>query len=93
MRMFELVVDVADGPQDRVIPERLIFGERTVRVVDVLDRWHGTDHVYVKLLGEDGAAYILRLDTGSGVWRLVQFIRQSTEAVDLQVPSSCQPDH
>ena len=88
--MFELEVDVPDGTLDSVSPERLVFGMRTVGVVDVLDRWHGTDHVYVKLRGDDGAVYILRLDMGSGVWQLVQFIRKEAGVpADLAVPHSC----
>ena len=90
--MFELEVDVADGSLNSVSPKRLIFGARTIDVVDVIDRWHGIDHVYVKLRGDDGAVYILRLDTG-GVWELVQFIRQEAASVDLPVSDACRPRH
>ena len=39
----------------------------------MLDCWLGIDHRYFKMLGEDGATYILRHDTGSGRWELTMY--------------------
>jgi hypothetical protein len=51
-----------------------------VTVTEILDRWPGAGHLYVKLRGSDGATYILRQDLGRGYWRLVLFRDQ--RAVD-----------
>jgi hypothetical protein len=42
----------------------------SVAVKVVVDRWHGRDHRYFKLLGEDGAVYIVRHDLHAGLWEL-----------------------
>ncbi|HEX2525816.1 MAG TPA: hypothetical protein VHL31_05870 [Geminicoccus sp.] len=73
---FRVAVDVVDGQEDDLMPRRLWLGERGIQVAEVLDRWPGADHLYVKLRGGDGALYILRLDTSSGIWQMIQFIRE-----------------
>jgi hypothetical protein len=50
-----------------------------VEVADVLDRWPGADHLYVKLRGADGATYVLRRSP-DGAWQLVLF--QDPRAAD-----------
>jgi hypothetical protein len=47
------------------------LGERRITVREVLDRWHGEDHAYFKLTGEDGTVYILRQDRSSDIWELI----------------------
>ena len=54
-------------------PRRFFLGARALDVVEVLDRWPGTDHTYVKLAASDGATYILRHDAPSDRWDLVMF--------------------
>ncbi len=56
-------------------PRRLTLGGRAVEVVEVLDRWHGPDHRYFKVAGDDGAIYILRHEPPSGEWRLTLYER------------------
>jgi hypothetical protein len=51
-------------------PRRFTLAERPVEVVEVLDSWLAPDHRYFKLLGDDGAEYILRHDEKSGLWEL-----------------------
>jgi hypothetical protein len=53
---------------------------RVVKVAEILDRWPGAGHLYVKLRGSDGATYILRQDLGHGYWWLILFRNQ--RAVD-----------
>ena len=65
----ECDADAQGGP----MPRRLRPGPRVVEVVEVLDRWFGTDHAYVKLTAADGATYILRHDAPAGRWELVMF--------------------
>lgn len=75
---FEVEVETAAAPLGRPsnpVPLRFRLGRRSVEVVDILDRWPGANHTYVKLRGEDGATYILRHDQERGSWQLVLFQR------------------
>jgi len=68
-------VEATIGARGEPVPRRFItLGARSVEVTDILDRWPGLDHGYVKLRGADGASYILRHDENAGAWQLVQFI-------------------
>ncbi|WP_437877365.1 hypothetical protein [Sorangium sp. So ce513] len=51
-------------------PVAFTLGERRVRVTEILDRWPGADHLYVKVRGDDGARYILRRDFEIQIWEL-----------------------
>jgi hypothetical protein len=66
-------VECTDGHDGEQTPVRLKFDHRTVEVAEIIDRWPGPDHCYVKLKGRDSALYILRCDTVSAQWRLVLF--------------------
>ncbi len=70
---FTLPVETTPDPWGEVLPHRFRLGARAVEVVEILDRWPGTGHLYVKLRGSDGATYILRQDLDRGDWRLVLF--------------------
>jgi len=52
-------------------PVAFHLGERRITVREVLDRWHGEDHAYFKLTGEDGTVYIIRQDRSSDIWELI----------------------
>ncbi len=56
-------------------PRRFTLGGRAVVVVAVIDRWHGPDHRYFKVAGDDGATYILRHEPPTGSWRLERYER------------------
>ena len=49
------------------------FEGRAVELLEVLDRWLGVDHRYFKMLGADGATYILRHDTARERWELTTY--------------------
>lgn len=72
---FTLAVESMVGPGDEPVPRRFRLGARTIEVVEILDRWPGADHLYVKLRGDDEALYILRHDLVRGTWQLVLFER------------------
>jgi hypothetical protein len=56
-------------------PRVLYIDERKVFVEEVMDTWHGPDHRYFKLKGDDGDVYVIRQDTTSGSWDLTTFRR------------------
>ena len=68
----------ADQPGGDPRPLRFRFGRGTVEVTEILDRWPGADHAYVKLRGSDGATYILRHDRLRGSCQLVLFQRSAS---------------
>ena len=69
---FAVTVEADADPSGEPLPRRFRLGAREVEVGDILDRWPGADHLYVKLRGADGATYILRRDADGG-WRLALF--------------------
>ncbi len=52
-------------------PVSFTLGERTFRVSGVIDRWHGADHAYYKVMADDGNLYILRHDQEEDAWEMV----------------------
>jgi hypothetical protein len=78
--VFEVEVETAAvvDPSGEPLPSRFRLGRRSIAVVEILDRWPGTDHAYVKLRGSDGATYILRHTRPNGPWQLVLFQRTGT---------------
>lgn len=67
---FPLKVDCEPAPGGEPVPRLLHVGAASVTVKSVVDRWSGRDHRYFKLLGEDGATYIVRHDLPTGLWEL-----------------------
>ena len=63
------------------MPRRFHFDWRVIEVVEILDQWFGADHRYCKLMGDDGALYILRLDENRYEWSLTMFASQEAQAI------------
>ena len=59
-----------EGYRSEETPRAFFLGDRRVEVADVLDRWRGENHEYVKLLGSDGALYILRYGAEADAWEI-----------------------
>jgi hypothetical protein len=66
-------VECYAGHRGEETPRRLSLDGRSVDLVEVLDCWLGTDHRYFKMLGDDGATYILRQDVRSEHWELTMY--------------------
>ena len=75
-----LCVECYAGYRGEETPRRILFGERSVAVREVLDRWLAPDHRYFKVLGEDDAIYILRHDAARHRWDLSLFQRARSTA-------------
>ncbi len=54
-------------------PTEIQLGHRRVNVQEVLDRWVGADHRYIKMRGDDRGIYIVRHDTKQDIWELTLF--------------------
>lgn len=61
------------GHRGEETPRRLDFDGRSVALLEVLDCWLGEDHRYFKMLGDDGATYLLRHDTLRQRWELTMY--------------------
>lgn len=74
---MRLEVECYAGYRGEESPRRIRLGKRIVKVHRILDRWLAPDHRYFKLLGDDGALYIIRHDTAGGHWELTLFEAQA----------------
>jgi len=68
-------VECYAGHRGEETPRRFFLDQRSVEVAEVLDQWLAPDHRYFKVLGSDGALYILRHDSESGLWDLTLYQR------------------
>lgn len=68
-------VECYAGHRGEEEPRALYFGERRVKVVELLDRWLAPNHRYFKVRGDDGETYILRHDVARDRWELTLFER------------------
>ena len=69
--MMEIRVTCHAGYRGEETPVRFWLGERVVEVTSVEDRWLAPDHRYFKVIGDDGACYILRHDSRAWTWELM----------------------
>ncbi len=60
-------------------PRRLYLGERSIEVVEVIDRWLAPDHRYFKVRGDDGGIYIIRYDEPADRWELTLFSNRTDD--------------
>lgn len=70
-------VECYSGYRSEETPRRFWLGGQCVQVEKVLDRWLAPDHRYFKLLGDDGALYILRHCERRQHWELTLFSVQA----------------
>lgn len=54
-------------------PRRLLLDDRTVEVAEILDAWRAPEHRYFRILGADGATYLIRRVTVTGLWELESY--------------------
>ncbi len=57
----------------QLVPVRFGLSGVEHEVAEVLDRWPGEDHLYVKVRTTDGDSYILRYDAARNAWEVSVF--------------------
>jgi hypothetical protein len=72
------------------MPVRFQFGARGIKIVETVDQWYGPDYCYLKIKGDDGNLYILRVDESRAEWELTMF--QSPNAHSTHLHSRVTPD-
>lgn len=70
---MKIAVTCHSGYRGEETPRRIQLGNNAIGVQAVMDRWLSPDHRYFKILGDDGATYILRHDMVSLQWELTYF--------------------
>lgn len=76
-----LTVECYSGTRADERPVTIRLGERRIAVREIVDRWYGEDHAYFKLIGEDGALYLIRQDRGCDIWELILIEAPTTPPV------------
>ena len=91
MRIDVMTGAGANGEQE---PVEIALGARRVTVERIVDRWFGEGYRYFKLVGRDGALYILRHDEATGEWEMTLFERAPRPAVGpSSPPDTAAPPH
>jgi len=52
--------------------------DRRVGIVDIIDRWYGTEHDFFKVLADDGRVYLLKWHRTTDEWFLVKVVERGT---------------
>ncbi|MFC1524072.1 hypothetical protein ACFL6N_04700 [Thermodesulfobacteriota bacterium] len=73
--LIEIRVVCYAGYRGEETPRYFFLKDRRVEVGEILDRWLAPDHRYFKVIGDDGATYIIRHDIISETWELILFER------------------
>lgn len=66
-------VECYAGYRGEETPRRFYIGERSITVVDVVDRWLDPDHRYFKVRGDDKCEYTLRHGVSADRWQVTLF--------------------
>jgi hypothetical protein len=78
---MQLRVDTRTAPGGRTMPHGFYLGARYVGIAETVDQWFGPDYRYVKVTGDDGNCYILRVHDAHGDWRLTMFQSRKAQAL------------
>lgn len=68
--VFAVNVEALAGHRPDERPHAFYMKERRIGIQEILDRWDGDDHAYLKLRADDGFTYILRYDRGRAEWEV-----------------------
>jgi len=81
---MKIRVECYAGHRGDESPRRVFFDKRSIEVIEVVDRWFGTDHRYFKILGSDEATYVLRQDVLTNSWQMTMY--EAPSASDRRRP-------
>ena len=66
-------VECYAGYREEETPLKFSIGERSLDVVEILDRWLSPKHRYFKLRANDGGIYILRHSNEISHWEISMY--------------------
>lgn len=70
MAQIPIKVNSYSGFKAAERPVSFMIGDRTFKVLDLLDSWYGEGHDYFKVSADDKCVYILRHDRELDEWEL-----------------------
>jgi hypothetical protein len=70
---MDIEVETQPGHCGMLMPQGFELGARRIEVVETIDQWFGPDYRYIKVRGDDGALYILRVHDVHATWQLTMF--------------------
>jgi hypothetical protein len=76
-RMELIQVESYSGYKANERPTLFFLRSTRVRVVDIIDRWYGTDHDFFKVLADDGRVYLLKWQRFTDEWFLVKVVERA----------------
>jgi hypothetical protein len=78
-KSFAIRVESYAGYKGEERPVRFYLGERTLEVMDILDRWYHPNSADFKVKTSDGKTYILRHHQGEeSFWTLESLVREGS---------------
>jgi hypothetical protein len=76
MKGIKIRVSCYSGHKACERPLSFELGDKSYRIVEVLDRWYGPIYIYFKVIADDGNQYVLRYDEVMDDWEL-DFFRKN----------------
>ena len=73
-RLKRISVSCYSGYKANERPMTFTLRERILSVDEILDRWHGLDHSYFKVLANDHKVYLIKYDRGNDLWTLEKIL-------------------
>lgn len=83
---MNLYVECHEQEHEGSEPRRFLWGQRTIQVIDQLERWSDDNNLYYKVQGDDDCIYILCFDSQTQDWEVTSFERR--EEIQDQIDSS-----
>lgn len=77
----KLQVQSYSGYKANERPTLFSLKDRRVGIVDIIDRWYGTDHDFFKVLADDGRVYLLKWHRFTDEWFLVKVVERGAPSL------------
>ncbi len=81
---MKVEVEGYTGYEGNERPVRFLLGNRAIEIEEVVDRWHGENATYFRVLGSDENFYILKRSIEGGFWELVSFTHKDSRGTELK---------
>ena len=81
------------GYRGEETPREIRFASHTIVVKKILDRWVGPDYRYFKIMGDDGATYIIRHEEAGWRWELTFYRDKTSPFFPADLSSNRHPGH
>ena len=73
-RLKTIQVSCYSGYKANERPIQFTFRGQKLMVLEILDRWYGSNHSYFKVLADDTKIYLIRYDQDDDLWTLEKIL-------------------